>query len=215
MLKRPYVLALVPFLAIPTVTVVAMRLINSIDPEIAAGSANYERNYWLLTLAKNLSLLATLLVVMGLWFLTCFFLLKSKKRSYKWLPLALFGPFGLMILIMLRDNAPAPGDVYQRFIGKLKIYLRVAYELSFFVIVWAGAYQLMVLKRNLMILREAAAAGVSTTQIIAQQNASGGMWAFGESLEVMFLVVLIYLLWPVCFNVVGRLLKPQTSPTAA
>ena len=54
MLKRLYVFAIVSFLAIPTVTLLAMRLINSIDPEIAAGSANYERNYQLLTMAKNI-----------------------------------------------------------------------------------------------------------------------------------------------------------------
>jgi len=92
MFKRPYVLAIVSFLTIPAVTVLAGMLINSINPEIAAGHANYERNYRLLSLAKNLSMLAVLLVIMGLWFLTCFFLVKSKKRSYGWLPLAMLGP---------------------------------------------------------------------------------------------------------------------------
>lgn len=213
--KRPYPLAIVSFLAIPVITVFAMRLINSIDPEIAAGHANYERNYQLLTLAKNLSLLATLLVAIGLWFLTCFFLLKSKKQSYNWLPLAVLGAFGLIGLTMLRDNAPALGDLYQRFVGKLNIYLRVAYELSFFLVVWALAYQIMVLKRDLMILYEAAATGTSTAQIIAQRNASSGMWAFGEGLEVMFLVVLFYLLWPICFNVVGRLPRLWASSKKA
>ena len=192
--KKSYFLAIVSFLAIPAVTVIAMRLINSIDPEIAAGSANYERNYWLLT---------------------CFFLLKSKKQPYGWLPLALLVWIGLIVMTMLRNNAPAPGDLYQRFVGGLKIYIRVAYELGFFVIVWVAAYQLMVLKRNLMILRQAAATGVSPDQIITQQNASSGMWAFGESLEVMFLVVLMYLLWPVSFNVVGSLLRPKPSAAAA
>jgi hypothetical protein len=80
MFKRPYVLAVVSFLMIPAVTVLAGILINSIDPEIAARTSNYERNYRLLTLAKSLSVLAVLLVIMGLWFLTCFFLVKSKKR---------------------------------------------------------------------------------------------------------------------------------------
>jgi hypothetical protein len=148
-------------------------------------------------------MLALLVVIMGLWFLTCFFLVKSKKRSYGWLPLAMLGPFGLIILTVLSDNAPAPGDLYQQFVGKLKIYLRVSYELGFFVVVWVGAYQAMVLKRDLMIMYEAAATGTSA-QIINQQNASSGMWAFSESLEVLFLVVLFYLLWPICFNVVGR-----------
>ena len=205
MFKRPYVLAIVPFLMIPAVAVFAGMLINLINPEIAAGYPNYERNYRLLSLAKSLSLLAVLLVVIGLWFLTCFFLVKSKKRSYGWLPLAMLGPFGLIILTLLGANAPGPGDLYQQFVGKLKIHLRVAYELGFFVVVWVGAYQTMVLKRDLMIMYEAATTGISTAQIINQQNASSGMWAFSEGLEVFFLVVLFYLLRPICFNVVGRL----------
>ncbi len=205
MFKRPYVLAIVSFLMIPAVSVLAAMLINSIDPEIAAGYANYERNYRLLSLAKTLSVWAVLLVIMGLWFLTCFFLVKSKQRSYGWLPLAMFGPFGLIILKMLSDNAPAPADLYQRFIGKLKNYPRIAYELGLFVVVWVGAFLTMVLKRDLMIMYEAATTGTSTAQIIDQQNASSGMWAFREGLEVLFLVVLFYLLWPICFNAVGRL----------
>jgi hypothetical protein len=104
----------------------------------------------------------------------------------------MLGPFGLIILAMLSDNEPAAGDLYQQFVGKLKIYLRVAYELSFFVVVWVGAYQTMIVKRDLMIIYEAANTGTSTAQIINQQNTSSGMWAFGESLEVVFLVVLFY-----------------------
>ena len=215
MFKRSYVLAVVSFLVIPAVTVLAGILINSIDPEIAARTSNYERNYRLLNLAKTLSVLAVLLVIMGLWFLTCFFLVKSKKRSYGWLPLAMFGPFGLIILTLLSNNASAPGDLYQQFIGKLKIYLRVAYELGFFVVVWVGAFLTMVLERDLMIIYEAATTGTSTAQIIDQQNATSGMWAFREGLEVLFLVVLFYLLWPICFNAVGRLPRPWTSTKKA
>jgi hypothetical protein len=215
MFKRPYVLAIVSFLMIPAVTVLGGLLINSINPEIAARFPNYERNFRLLSLVKTLSMLTGLLVIMVLWFLTYFFLVKSKKRSYGWLPLAMLGPFGLIILTMLGDNAPASGDLYQQLVGKLKIYLRVAYELSFFVVVWVGVYQTMVLKRDLMIMYEAATTGTSTAQIINQQNASSGMWAFGEGLEVLFLVVLFYLLWPICFNVVGRLLRPWASSKKA
>jgi hypothetical protein len=72
---------------------------------------------------------------------------------------------GLIILTLLSDNAPAPGDLYQQFVGKLKVYLRVAYELSFFVVVWVGGYQIMVLKRDLMIMCEAATTGTFTAQI--------------------------------------------------
>ena len=209
--KSHYLLAIVSFLLIPAVSVLAGILFSSINPEIAAGHPNYERNYRLLDLAKNLSLLAALLVNMSLWFLTCFFLIKSKKQSYRWLPLAMLGPFGFIILTILSDNAPARGDLHQRFVGKLKIYLRVAYELCFFVVVWVVAYQTMVLKRALMIVYEAATTGTSTAQIINQQNASSGMWAFSEGLEVLYLVVLFYLLWPICFNAVGHLPKLWAS----
>ena len=212
MFNRSYVLAIVSLLMIPAVVVLCGVLINFINPEIAAGYPNYERNYRLLSLAKSLSMLAGLLVVTGLWFLTCFFLIKSKKRSYRCLPLALFGPFGLIILTLLGDNAPAPGDLYRQFVGRLKIYLRVAYELSLFVVVWIAAYQAMVLKRILMIMYEAAATGTSVAQIINQQNASSGMWAFSEGLEVLFLVSLFYLLWPICSDLIGRL--PRLWATA-
>ena len=215
MFKRPYALAIVSFLMIPAVTVLAGMLINSIDPEIAARTSNYERNYWLLNLARTLSMLAVLLVTMGLWFLTCFFLVKSKKRSYGWLPLAILGPFGLIVLTMLSDNAPAPEDLYQQFVAKLKIYLRVAYELCLFLVVSVGAFLTMVLKRDLMIMVEAAMTGISTAQIIDRQNASSGMYAFSEGLEVLFLVVLFYLLWPICFNVVGHLPRLWASPKKA
>ena len=80
---------------------------------------------------------------------------------------------------------------------------------------WVGAYQAMVLKRNLMIMYEAATTGISTAKIINQQNASSGMWAFSEGLEVLFLVVLFYLLWPICFNVVGRLPRLWASSNKA
>ena len=161
MFKKHYVLAIVSFLLIPAVTVLAGMLFSSINPEIAAGHPNYERNYRLLNAARNLSMLAALMVNTGLWFLTCFFLIKSKKRSYRWLPLAMLGPPGFIILTTLRDHAPAPGDLYQQFVGKLKVYLRIAYELCFFVVVSVVAYQTMVLKRDLMILYEAAITGTS------------------------------------------------------
>jgi hypothetical protein len=207
MFKRAYILAIVPLLMIPATSVVAAMLIHSINLEIAAGHANYERNYRLLSLAMNISLLAVLLVIIGLWFLTCFLLVKSKQRSYGWLPLAIVGPFGLIVLTMPSENAPSPGDMYQQFVGKLNIYLRVAYELCFFLVVWVGAFLTMVLKRDLMIMYEAATTGTSTAQIIDQQNASSGMYAFSEGLEVLFLVVLCYLLWPMCFNLIGRLFR--------
>jgi hypothetical protein len=200
----------VSFLLIPAAVLLGATLSISINPEIAAGHPNYERNYRLLELAKSLSLLTTLLMSMALWFLTGFFLLKSKKQSYRWLPLAMLGPFGFVVLTVLRDNAPAPWDLYQQFVRRLNLVLRVAYELSFFVAVWVIAYQTIVLKRDFLIRYQAASTGTSVAQIISQQNASSGMWAAGEGLEELYLLVFFYLLWPICFNVVVA--SPNCGP---
>jgi hypothetical protein len=124
------------------------------------------------------------------------------------------GPFGFAVLAMLNDRAPAETDRYARFVGNLNRYVRAGYEMCTFVIIWLLAYQGMVLKRNLMILYESATTGILTAQIIDRQNASSGMWAFAEGNEVMYLVVLFYLLWPIVFNIVGRVATTVASPKA-
>jgi hypothetical protein len=73
----------------------------------------------------------------------------------------------------------------------------------------------MVLKRAPMIRYEAATTGSSIAQIIDRHNASDGMWAFAEGMEVMFFVVLLYLLRPVIFNVVSRVVTTMASPKAS
>ena len=73
MLKRPYILAIVSFLAIPAIFVPAMMLITLIDPEIALRTSNYELNFQLINLVKQLCMAAVSLIAMGLWFLACFF----------------------------------------------------------------------------------------------------------------------------------------------
>jgi hypothetical protein len=66
-----------------------------------------------------------------------------------------------------------------------------------------------------MIVYQSATTGISTSQIIATQNASSGMWAFAEGIEVMFMVVLFYLLRPIVFNIVGRVAATRASPSHA
>jgi hypothetical protein len=142
----------------------------------------------------------------------CYLVIRSKEQSSWWLFFAALGPFGFAILAMLNDRAPAETDRYARFVRSLKKFVRVGYELCTFVIVWVLAYEAMVLKRNLMIMYESASTGMSTAQIIDRQNASSGMWAFAEGNEVMYLVVLFYLLWPIVFNIVGRVAALTASP---
>ena len=207
MLKKSYVLAIISILLIPVATILGGTLFSFINPEIAAGHPNYERNYRLLALARMVAIWASWLVNMGLGLLCCFFLVKSKKQSYAWMSLAVLGPFGIMILTTLQDKAPLPGDLYQQFIGKLKFYLRVPLEVCFFVLAWSVGYQTMILVGNLSIIYESASTGRTIAEIIEIRNASSGMWAFSEGLEVICLMVLFYLLRPFCFNAVWRLPK--------
>ena len=114
---------------------------------------------------------------------------------------------------MLNDRAPVEPDRHARFVRNLNRLVRVGYEVFTFVVIWLLAYQAMVLKRNLMIMYESATTGISTAQIIDRQNASSGMWAFAEGIEVMYMVVLLYLIWPIVFNTVGRVATIMASPT--
>jgi hypothetical protein len=212
MMKKQTVVALVLLLLIPVVLVLGGALFSLINPEIAAGHPNYVRNFQLLNLLKKITMWATAAGVAVLWLLVCLQVIRSKKRSSSWLFLAALGPFGLAILAMLNDRETAETDWYTRFVRNLNWFVRVGYELCTFVIVWVFAYEGMVLKRTLMIRYEAGTTGSSIAQVIDRQNASGGMWAFAEGMEVMFLVVLLYLLRPVVFNIVGRAAAITTSP---
>ena len=211
-MKKQSVLALVLLLLIPVVLVLGGMLFSLINPEIAAGHPNYERNFHLLTLLKEMMIWATAAVVSVLWLLVCLLVIRSKKRSSAWLFLAALGPFGLAVLAMLGDRTTAETDPYTRFVRNLNGLVRVGYEICGFVVAWVLAYEAMVVKRALIVRYEAVATGSSIAQVIDRQNASGGMWAFAEGLEVMFLVVLLYLLRPVVFNVVSRVTAITTSP---
>jgi hypothetical protein len=221
MIKKEWVVAVVLLLAIPVVLVLGGALFSLINPEIAAGHPNYVRNFHLLNLLKISVIWVTAAAALVLWLLVCLQVIRAKKRSLSWLFLAALGPFGLAILAMLNDlsmtsdRPTAETDRYTRFVRNMNWFVRAGYELCTFVIVWELAYQAMLLKRTLMIQYEAATTGVSIAQIVDTQNASSGMWAFGEGLEVMFLVVLLYLLRPVVFNLVGRAAATMATPKAS
>lgn len=212
MIKKQSVVALVLFLLIPLVSALGGILFSLINPEIAAGHPNYVRNFHLLMQLKNLCLFGSIAGVMVLWILVCFLVIRSKKRSLLWLFLAALGPIGFTVLAMLKDREPAEKDSYARFVLNLNWLVRAGYELCAFVIIWELAYWAMLLKRTLMIRYEAATTGVSITQIVNIQNASAGMWAFSEGMEVMYLVVLLYLLRPVVFRIAGHVAAAMASP---
>jgi hypothetical protein len=214
MVKKQWLVALVLLLLIPLVWRLGGMLFNGINPEVAAGHPNYVHNYHLLSLLKHVSLWGSELAVVVLWLLVYLLAIRARKRSHLWLFLAALGPFGFAVLAMLNDREPAETDRYARFVRSLNVFMRVGYELCTLVIVWVLAYEAMVFKRTLMIRHEAAITGLSTAQIIDLQNASSGMWAFAEGNEVMYLVVLLYLLWPIVFNIAGRAAAAIASPRA-
>ncbi len=212
MIKKQSVVALVLFLLIPLVWTLGGMLFGLINPESAAGHPNYAQNYHRLSLLKHLALWGSEAGVAVLWLLVCLLMIRSKKRSPLWLFLAALGPFGFAALAMLNDRAPGGTNSYARFVRNLNGFVRVAYELCTFVMVWVLANEAMVFKRTRMIRHEAAITGMSVAQIMDRQNASSGMWAFAEGNEVMYLVILLYLVWPIVFSIVGRVAATTASP---
>ena len=206
MLKKHYAFAIVFIVLIPIVFILGASLSVAINPELAAGHANYVRNYRLISFAANFIRLATLLAGVVLWLLACAMILKAKQRSLWWLTLAAFGPFGLIGLTALKARASLIEDLYYQFIGRMTAIVRAAYELCVFIAIWSFAFEAIEIKQYLQIAYESHVTGVSVDQIAEVRNASGGMWAFGEGLEAMYVVVLCYLLLPVCFNAVARAL---------
>ena len=213
-MKKQSVAALALLLLIPLVMTLGGGLSNLINPEIAAGHANYARNFHLLSLLKMMCFFGSCACAGVLWLLVCLLVIRSKARSHIWLLLAGLGPFGLVVLAMLTDRAPAETDRYARFVRSLSWPVRIGYELGIFVAVWVLAYQAMIVNRMLIIQYQAVTTGSTTAQIMDQQNASGGMWAFAEGNEVIFLVALFYLFWPLVFCIVGDMAAGLASRRA-
>ncbi|MBS1805078.1 MAG: hypothetical protein JST28_17090 [Acidobacteria bacterium] len=212
MIKKQLLLALLLLLLIPAVMLAGGLLFSLINPEIAAGHPNYTRNWHLLSQLKGLIMFGMFATVLALYLLGSFLVIRSKSQSSLWLLLAALGPLGFAILSVLNDRAPSESDRYSRFLCSMKWYLRISYELLCLYLVWELSWQIMILKRNLTIRYESITTGVSTAQIIATQNASSGMWAFGESLQVMFFIIILYLLRPILFNLIARLVSSKPLP---
>ena len=211
--RRHYVMAVACYLAIPAVVIAGFGLSRLIDPEMARATTDYARNFRLLQMVATGALMATAGLALLLWIFTCYLVIKSRQRSPLWLLLAAGGPFGFMFISMLADRSPAPHDLYQQFIRKLKMYWRIPLEVIVFVSAWLLAYQCVMLKRDLLNSFESFSTGTPVEMIVARQTASSGMYAFGEGLESTYLFILIYLLWPIFFNLAGQFFKRRTGPS--
>lgn len=207
MVKKQSLVAIAVYLTIPVAAMAGAGLSSLIDPDVAAGHPNYERNYWLLSQLKSLCLLGALAVDAALWILTCLLLVRSKRRSRGWLALSLLGPFGLIGLSMLRDLDPDADDAHEEFTRRMRTWWRAVYEACKFVIAWLAAFAAMQVISYLVILRESAVSGLSVAKIVEIRDASSGMYAFSEGLVVLYLVPLLYLVWPIGWNVAASFLK--------
>jgi hypothetical protein len=202
--NRDYLRAVVYYVLIPLVVLAGGGLYQLIDPEWARGHADYTRNYRWLELARVGVLMAAGAGALALWLAACAMVLKARQRSIGWLALAVAGPFGLIGISLLGDRSPAPHDRHVAFVAALKWVWRIPYELALFIAMWALAFAGMLLKREVMIHVTSFRTDMSVDAIVEMQNASSGMHAFGEGIEVLYLVGLCYLLWPVVFSGVAR-----------
>ena len=209
--KRSYLLAIVCYLAIPIVIIAGGALHELIDPEWARGSVDYVRNYRLLDMLAQGASMAAGALALVLWLATCFFVLKTRERSTGWLLLAVAGPLGFTFIATLRDRAPAPDDLYQQIVPRLKLHWRIPLEIAAFLCIWTFAFLGMTAAREAMIQLASFRTGTPVETIVATQDASSGMYAFAEGLQVLYLVPLLYLLWPVVFNVAGHLVRRSTT----
>jgi hypothetical protein len=211
--KLRYVLGLICYLSIPAVVIVGVGLFVLIDPEMARGRATYVRDYQLLDMARLGAVWGAGGLALVLWVSCCYLVLKSRARSRGWLPLAAAGPFGFSVIAALEDRSALPGDRYQQFIRNLKTHWRVALEVTVFVCVWVVSYESVVVERELMIHFESLTTGTPVSAIVAQQTASSGMWAAGEGIKQLYLVPLLYLLWPIFFNLAGWVFERRSFAT--
>ena len=205
LLKCDAARAVAALIMIPVLMIGGTAVAFSINPESSTIGPFHLRSYWLLYDTRRVLLWAMPLAVIGLWFLTCLFVVRAKGRSYTWSALGVLGPFGLIALTMLGSKRVGGGTPSDAWISHRHWALRVLYQVVLFVVIIIAADQLIMLKRPLVIWWQSYTTGFPAEEIIEQQNASSGMWAFGELLETVFLIVLFYLLWPICFNVAGRL----------
>ncbi|HLY42563.1 MAG TPA: hypothetical protein VKR52_15210 [Terracidiphilus sp.] len=214
MIKKQLVFAFALLLLIPIVTMAGGMLSSLVNPEIAAGHPNYARNWHLLNGLKIGLFLGSIAIDGVLWIAACFLVIRSKRRSPLWLVLAILGPVGFAILATLNDRDAAEAGGYAQFVRGMNWLVRGSYEIGTFVLAWVLAYQAMLLGREVIIRFEAITQGVSVAQIRDIQSASSGMWAFGEAIEVIYLVALLYALRPLVFGVASHVATRMKSAAA-
>ncbi len=109
MTRHPYPLAIACYLAILAVMLAGAGLASLIDPEMALGHGNYERDFRWLQMAQQGVLMASAGLMLVLWAAACYLVIASRQRSALWLVLGATGPFAFMFIALLGDKSPASG----------------------------------------------------------------------------------------------------------
>jgi len=212
-IRKYYGLSVLALLLIPLAAMLAAGILDAINPELAAGHANYARNFALLEHLRNAVPLAAALLLGVLWLLACIWLLRSKSRRRAWLWLTLAGSLGFAALTALSDHSPLTlYDAYGRQLARLPKLLRVLYEVVRFVAFTLLAWQLVEWLDSGTALLEATRRGLPLAEVLAERDASSGMWAFGDAVRAAYVFVLLYALWPVGCNAVAWLIR-RRQPT--
>jgi hypothetical protein len=208
MIRKYYARSIIALLLIPVVTLSAAGIDFAIDPELARGHANYVRNFALLQHLRVGVVLAALMLVIALWLLACVWLLRARSQRRAWLSLSLLGPLGFAWLMTLPDRStPDPADAYRRQLTRLPSPLRILYEIVRFAVFGFIALQLIEWFDEGTALLEASRRGMPLAQVLAERDASGGMWAFGDLIRAGCVFVLLYALWPAGCNAVSWLIR--------
>lgn len=216
MIRKNYFLTILALLLIPAAAMLGAGLFNAIDPELARGHADYARNFALLQYLRKGVMLATLLLMCALWTVACASLLRAKSRRWAWLSLALLGPPGFAVLMALSDrSAPIPMDAHDRQVARRRQLLRVLYEAVRFIVFGVVAQEFVEWWGYGTALLEAVHRGVALSVILAERDASSGMWAFGDLIRTGFVFVLLYALWPIGCNAAAAIIRRLRRGRAA
>lgn len=209
---RDNLLAIAALLAIPVAVLSGGALFGLIDPEWAHHTGDYVRNYRLIEILRQAILLIALLAALCFWFLCIWLVVRARERTPRWLLLAVLGPLGLVVLILLDVRSRNPEDRYGTVRAGLRWPSRLLFDTACFFLLLALAGTTVVAMNQLTLLIEATRRGVDPSVVAAERDASSGMWAFSEMIETMFVFTLLWLLLPLVFNLIARWWKCASRP---
>jgi hypothetical protein len=203
-IRKNYALSVSAVLLIPVITVAEGWAFAALDPERAAGHPDYAHNFALREQLRSAALFGSLALECVLFFFACWWLLRAKSRTPGWMAWALVGAPGFAVIASLRDLAPLrPQDHYERLLARVPLPLRVLYEAGRFFVFWFAAMSFVTVWGYASALLEAAERGLTLTQLMAERDASSGMWAFGDLIRAAWVFIVMYALWPGVCNVIG------------